>query len=81
MEKYVSGACNIGPKNRIARALFGTLVIMVVLYASAHLKTLSLPRLVQFVLVIPLYIGFLGVWQGVLGFCVMHAHKSTFDLR
>lgn len=81
MNQYLAGACNIGPKNRVSRVLFGLIVLIASVYASAYLKGLLLPRWTQFILIIPLYVAFLGIWQGLFGFCVMHASKGTYDLR
>ena len=81
MKQYTAGVCNIGLKNRLARILFGIALLGITLAASAYLKGIALPRMAQFILIIPLYFSFLGIWQGFFGFCVMHARNGTFDLR
>ena len=79
--EYTPGACNIGPHGRLERLSFGVAAILLSLglWHLARLNTLpSWPILLLFV---PLFAGFVAVFEAALGFCVVFAHRGVYDLR
>jgi len=81
MAEYQSGFCNIGPRGRLERLSFGVVAIIfsLGLWHLARLNTL--PSWTILLLFIPLFAGFVAVFEAVLGFCVIFAHQGVYDLR
>lgn len=80
MAEYKAGVCNIGKWNRIARAAYGVLLLAIAMITWLWLRD-NVERVYRLALVVPLYAGFLGVYQAYYGFCVYHAWKHSYDMR
>lgn len=80
-QEYVPGVCNIDFKGRKKRALFGSIIIIVSLFIWLFLITFNISAYWQFLLVIPLWLGFNGLWQARLSFCVGNAARHQFEIR
>lgn len=80
MAKYRAGVCNIGTGNRLARAAYGVLLLAVTIGAWLWMRD-NMERMYRLVLFLPLYAGFLGIYQAYYGFCVYHAWRRSFDMR
>jgi len=79
MASYVPGKCNIGPWNRKLRFAFGAAFLLLSLFI--FLATSGLPKYYRLGLIVPLFLGYLGILEGLLSFCVMHGLRGTRDLR
>lgn len=78
---YRPGVCNIGPRNRLARGTIGVVVLAATLWFWFGMEGLGLPRAVTFLLFVPLFVGFVSLYEAVLGFCVYQARRHAYDLR
>ena len=79
--EYKAGVCNIGPWNRFIRGIFGIAMLGLSFFLWWVMVRYGIPKLYRLSLIIPLYSGFVGIYQTLFGFCVYHAAKHTFDLR
>jgi len=79
MSGYAPGECNIGPRNRALRYAFGVLFLSVSAALFLYLASVNAPRLHRLILVLPLFLGYTGILEGRLSFCVMHGFKGTHD--
>lgn len=75
--RYQPGVCNIGLYNVRLRTAFGLFFIIISFALAAAIPSAILKAF----LVVPLYAGFLGLYQAKLKFCVHHAKKRTYDMR
>ena len=79
--EYSPGICNIGPHGRVERLSFGIAAI-IFSFGLWHLARLNtLPSWPILLLSLPLFAGFVAVFEAVFGFCVMFAFKGEYDLR
>ena len=78
---YQPGVCNIGLRNRLARLAAGLFFFSsgVWLWALARVNGLPLPFLL--IMILPFFLGFLGIYQALFGFCAYHSRRHTFDMR
>lgn len=81
MRTCKAGVCNIGPRNRIGRLLVGIFFYGVGVWMWAFLKLNFFPSVTMLFLFVPFYLGFLGVYQALFGFCVFHSLKRSSDMR
>ncbi len=81
MVEYAAGVCNIGPKGRVQRGLFGILAIVFSVGIWALIRMNYVPSVWILVLFLPLFAGFVSIFEALLGFCVMYGTRGTYDLR
>ena len=80
-ERYVPGVCNIDAKGRRKRAVGGVIGIAITISLWAYLNFLTSTSLYwQFLLVIPAFMGFTGIWQAKFSFCVKDAAKQQYEI-
>jgi len=77
--KYVPGVCNIDGEGRRRRAVFGIIVIVISVVLWVFLRMLRV-SLWQLLVVIPLWLGFNGIWQSTFSFCVGNASRHQFEI-
>lgn len=80
MSEYVPGVCNIGRRGRTARATFGIAAIAFALAVWWALRTVS-PPYMKLVVFLPLFTGFVSLFEATLRFCVAFARRGIYDLR
>ncbi len=76
---YQPGKCNIGNINRAFRLSYGVFFLAFSFYLWIGLNSYGI--LAKAALAVPLYVGFLGIYQALAGFCVHHAKRRTYDMR
>lgn len=81
MTEYIPGVCNIGPYNRVVRAVFGVALFAVSFLVYNFAVEQSYTKLFYLVLFIPFYYAYLGILQAMFSFCVLNAGRKTYDLR
>ncbi len=79
-EKYIPGVCNIDAGGRRKRAIFGIIVLVISIALWYYLQTLSV-NLWQLFVVIPLWLGFNGIWQARFSFCVGNASRHQYEIN
>ena len=79
--KYRPGICNIGIWNRLYRLGIGLFFFTVGVWTWALLEVNKFPQVTKIVLFLPFYLGFLGIYEAILGFCVILARNRKFDMR
>jgi len=79
--QYKPGVCNIGMRNRLIRFAYGLFFFSVGVWSWAFIVVNDLHPAFKIALFIPFHIGFLGMIQAILGFCVFHAHRKSYDMR
>ena len=78
---YEAGRCNIGPANRLFRFSYGFFFLALSFYLWIGFSVHEYGLLAKALLVLPLYVGFLGVYQAISRFCVYHSKRRTYDMR
>ena len=78
--KYSAGSCNIGPKEIRKRYLFGAVGFIISALLLIALFILNEPYPFFLTVIIPLFLGFIGFYQGFFKFCVVNAHAGIYDL-
>ncbi len=81
VKKYVPGRCNIGRHNRIFRFAYGFFFLALSVYLWLGFSVHDFGPVPKALLFIPLYVGFLGVYQALAGFCVWHAKRRTYNMK
>lgn len=81
MAEYAAGQCNIGPKGRVQRVVFGVLAIAFSAGIWGLIRLNTLPSWYILILFLPLFAGFVAIFEGFLGFCVVYGTRGTYDLR
>ncbi len=81
MAQYAAGRCNIGPKGRTQRVVFGILAIVFSVGLWGLIRLNALPSGYVLILFLPLFAGFVAILEGFLGFCVVYGARGTYDLR
>lgn len=76
---YQPGKCNIGNTNRVFRLSYGVLFLALSAYLWIGLASYGV--LAKVFIAVPLYVGFLGLYQGLASFCIYHAKRRTYDMR
>lgn len=78
---YQPGRCNIGDRNRLFRFSYGFFFLALSAYLWLGFNANGYGALAKAFLAVPLYVGFLGIYQALAGFCVHHAKRRTYDMR
>ena len=73
--------CNIGRRGRLARGTFGAIAIVFALAVWWVLRTSGAPAEWRFLLFLPLFAGFVAIFEAALRFCVVLAVRGVYDLR
>ena len=73
--------CNIGRRGRLARGTFGAIAIVFALAVWWVLRTSGAPAEWRFLLFLPLFAGFVAIFEAALRFCVVLAARGVYDLR
>lgn len=81
MRRYRPGKCNIGMLNRISRLFSGLFSFSAGVWGWAFLTVNSFPEWTKLLLFILFYLGFVGMYQAVSGFCLLHGLRKSFDMR
>lgn len=68
--RYRGLVCNIGPGERRQRLIFGVVLIQLSIVAWALLLAFELDQAWRLLLVIPLWLGFMGIGQAHYQICV-----------
>jgi len=68
----MGNVCNIGLRDRAGRLMFGLFFFTIAVWTWAFFIVNKLPHIWMFYLFIPFYLGFLGITEAVMGFCVFH---------
>ncbi len=78
---YKPGQCNIGPANSLLRMSYGFFFLTFSYFMWLLIELAGVGIWAKALLFIPLYVGFLGIYQAKARFCVHHAKKRTYDMR
>jgi hypothetical protein len=78
---YQPGKCNIGPMNRLFRFSYGFFFISLSMYLGIGFYVNNYSILAKAALILPFYVGFLGIYQALSRFCIRHARRRTYDMR
>ena len=81
MAAYASGVCNIGPRGRLVRGTFGVLGIGFAFGVWWALRASGAPPSWRLLLFLPLFGGFVAIFEAALRFCVVLAARGAYDLR
>ena len=81
MVEYAPGVCNIGPRGRLARGAFGAVAIGLAVGLWWALRAASAPAPWRLVVFLPLFAGFVAIFEAALRFCVVFAGRGVYDLR
>ena len=81
MAEYEAGLCNIGPKGRLQRAVFGALAVAFAIGVWGVFRLNVAPSAYLLLLFVPLFLGFVAIFEAALGFCVVYATRGVYDLR
>lgn len=68
--RYRGLVCNIGPGERRQRMIFGVVIIQLSILAWALLLAFGLDQLWRLLLMLPLWLGFMGIAQAHYQICV-----------
>ncbi|MFX1251444.1 MAG: hypothetical protein ACFFCZ_07525 [Promethearchaeota archaeon] len=77
---YEPGKCNIGSKERLKRLILGLISMVLSFIVFIAILNLSLPQWARLVLSIPLFFGFLGIYQYFFRFCVKNALTRQYEV-
>jgi len=81
MADYEAGLCNIGPKGRMQRLVFGILAIAFSVGLWGLIRLNTVPSVYVILLFFPLLAGFVGIFESVFGFCAVFGIRGSYDLR
>lgn len=77
--RYRGMVCNIGPGERRQRMIFGVVLIQLAILAWALLLAFGLDQAWRLVLLIPLWLGFMGIGQAHYQICVGFDFAGKID--
>lgn len=77
---YEPGKCNIGPKERMLRLTMGMISIAFGMLLFALFVILDLPEWSVLFLIIPFFMGFIGIYQYFFRFCVSNALQKQYKM-
>jgi hypothetical protein len=80
MAEYRPGACNIGGGERRKRYAGGAVGFVAAAVTVKAVEALALPSWTVVAVAVPVFVGFLGVYQARLGFCVGFAAAGIYDV-
>ncbi|HLD56772.1 MAG TPA: hypothetical protein VJA47_00595 [archaeon] len=75
-KKYKANFCNIDFKERINRALYSLILFLITAYLWYTLLVNKLGGWNKFIIVVPLYLAFLTVFEAGIGWCVLKSKAS-----
>ena len=78
---YEPGVCNIGRAERFRRLSFGMTWLVISFGIYFAIEALNLNNYFKIVLVIPNFLGFLGVLQYFYRFCTTNAMKEIYNMN
>ncbi|MCL5976488.1 MAG: hypothetical protein M1580_02735 [Candidatus Parvarchaeota archaeon] len=78
IKEYSPGKCNIGPKEIRKRYLAGFLGFIVAAILFVFLSFFRVGYLLFIILIFPLFLGFIGFYQGYKKFCVANAIAGIY---
>ena len=81
MVEYAPGVCNIGPRGRLVRGAFGAVAIALSIGVWWGLRATAAPAPWRLVVFLPLFVGFVAMFEAALRFCVVFARRGVYDLR
>lgn len=76
---YQAGICNIGSRSRLTRLSYGLFFFAATFWVWSFLGINAFPAFYRMVLIIPLFLGFIGFYQAAFSFCVVNAYKRKHD--
>jgi len=79
--KYTPGVCNIGPSEKQKRLGFGAALLALSLILWAAAAFFQIDRAYRLLLFLPLFGGFVGIFQAHFSFCVFNAKAHVFSMR
>ncbi len=80
MPEYQPGVCNIGDAERWKRYAVGAAGFVAAAVTLIAVEALALPSWALVAVALPVFAGFLGVYQARLGFCVGFATRGVYDV-
>jgi len=80
-EKYRPGKRNIGIRKRFVKLAYGLFFFSVGVWGWAFTIINGFHPVSKLYLFIPFYLGFLGIFEALLGFCVQHANKGIYEME
>lgn len=78
--EYRPGVCNIGRAERRKRYLIGFAGFAVTAGFVWVYRTLPGPRWLLLASIVPLFVGFIGLYQGFTQFCVGFSRRRIYDV-
>ncbi len=78
---YKPGQCNIGHAERLKRLMIGLMGFVVAIIGAILFIVFSLNALYMLLLVIPLFMGFFGLYQYSFKFCAVNGLTKKYDMR
>ncbi|MCL4376469.1 hypothetical protein M1558_03185 [Candidatus Parvarchaeota archaeon] len=78
VDNYSPGKCNIGPKEIRKRYLAGLAGFIVTAILAVFISIFRVNYLFFILLALPLFLGFIGFYQGYKRFCVANAIKGIY---
>lgn len=77
---YEPGKCNIGSKERLQRLILGLSSIVLSFVGFFAILYFGFPQWIRLALSVPLFFGFLGIYQYFFRFCVKNALTRKYEL-
>jgi hypothetical protein len=78
---YIPGTCNIGSSERLFRLNLGLQFFVLAACLYIGMVTLHLPVWLRLFLVIPLFLGYYGLFQYFFKFCVTTALSKNYNMQ
>ncbi|NHJ49672.1 MAG: hypothetical protein FK733_17915 [Asgard group archaeon] len=78
---YKPGQCNIGPAQRMKRLLIGMTSFPIAAIGAILIWLLNANALWALTLVVPLFMGFFGIFQYIFKFCAINGLTKKYDMR
>lgn len=79
LDKYVPGACNIGPTEIARRQFFGFVGFLAALFLYGLLAYFSLPRVFRLLVFFPAMMSATGVIQARMRFCIYFGTHGCYN--
>lgn len=78
--KYIPGACNIGPQERVLRSRVGWIGTVVFLLLAGYFHLAAFPKWANLFLFIPALLGAMGLLQAYSNFCVNFGLRGVMNV-
>ncbi|MEA2069794.1 MAG: hypothetical protein U9O98_00735 [Asgard group archaeon] len=78
---YKPGQCNIGPAERFKRLLTGLIGFLFGIAGALVIILLDVSAWYTLILLVPIFIGFYGLYQYFFRFCVANGLRKKYDMR